>query len=83
MTTLFCCFRADRPLTCIARPPQYRTQDPVAFDIKLSNEVDSQAFVSEMKSIAEFLTSIPDRTMRAGGSRVVFLDIRAAKLGYR
>lgn len=80
MTTLFCCFLADRPLTCIARPPQYRTQDPVAFYIKLSNEFDPQAFVSEMKSIAAFLTSISDQTMRAGGSRDVFLDIRAIKL---
>jgi hypothetical protein len=44
----------------------------------LSEEVDPQAFVAEMKSIAAFLSSIPDRTMRAGGSGHIFLDIRAS-----
>jgi hypothetical protein len=67
-------------LICCPAPSQYRTQEPFSFYVNLSDEVDPETFIAEMKRVAEFLSSISDRTTLADARGAPFLDIRLAKL---
>jgi hypothetical protein len=52
------------------------TQDPFAFYVNLSEDVDPETFLAEMDAIAGFLSSVPDRVKLLGVTNRPFLDVK-------